>query len=70
MQDTLKRRDDKAVITYSFRRGLAGAVAFVLYLCERRRQRIRLSELDDHLLADVGLKPEDVRRECSKPFWR
>ncbi|MDZ5699914.1 DUF1127 domain-containing protein [Chelativorans sp. M5D2P16] len=37
---------------------------------ERWRQRRQLAKLDDHLLADIGLTPKDVRRECRKPFWR
>ncbi|WEX09374.1 DUF1127 domain-containing protein [Chelativorans sp. AA-79] len=39
-------------------------------LYERYRQRRHLAELDDHLLADVGLTRQDVHRECSQPFWR
>jgi hypothetical protein len=29
-----------------------------------------LSELDDRLLADVGISREDALREARKPFWR
>ena len=39
----------------------------------RSRQRRKLAELamaDDHLLRDIGLTPEDARREAAKPFWR
>lgn len=38
--------------------------------CARRRQRLDLAELDDHLLADIGRTREEVRRECARPFWR
>jgi uncharacterized protein YjiS (DUF1127 family) len=37
---------------------------------ERRRQLRALSELDDHLLRDIGLSREDAERECSTAFWR
>jgi uncharacterized protein YjiS (DUF1127 family) len=29
-----------------------------------------LAELEDHQLRDIGLTRNDLRRECSKPFWR
>jgi uncharacterized protein YjiS (DUF1127 family) len=34
------------------------------------RQRRQLAQLDDHLLADIGLSKEQVESEVSKPFWR
>lgn len=37
---------------------------------DRHRQRLDLAEIDDHLLRDLGLTPEDVRRECAKSFWQ
>ncbi|WP_421915210.1 DUF1127 domain-containing protein [Mesorhizobium sp.] len=37
---------------------------------DRHLQRRDLSEVDDHLLRDLGLTPQDVRRECAKSFWR
>ena len=36
----------------------------------RARSRAVLAELDDRLLADLGLNRADVMRECDKPFWR
>ncbi|MCX7298470.1 MAG: DUF1127 domain-containing protein [Hyphomicrobiales bacterium] len=36
----------------------------------RRRQRRALAELDDHLLNDVGLSPEQAHLEANKPFWK
>ena len=36
----------------------------------RHTQRRDLAEIDDHLLRDLRLTPEDVRRECSKSFWQ
>lgn len=35
----------------------------------RYRQRQTLMALDDRLLADIGLGPEDVARECAKSWW-
>ncbi len=54
-------------------RGLAAigtTIVFVGRCFERRRQRLDLQTLDDAALKDIGLSPADVRRECSKPFWR
>ena len=36
----------------------------------RRQGRQDLSELDDRLLADVGISREDALWEAGKPFWR
>ncbi len=36
----------------------------------RRRSRQSLAVLDAHLLRDLGLTAEIVRREATKPFWR
>jgi len=35
----------------------------------RARQCDSLAQLDDHLLADIGLTREAQLVECSKPFW-
>lgn len=37
---------------------------------DRRSQRRHLSQMDDHLLHDVGLSRADVDHEISKPFWQ
>lgn len=37
---------------------------------ERSRQRQQLAQLTAHELADLGLTPEQVAAERSKPFWR
>jgi uncharacterized protein YjiS (DUF1127 family) len=47
--------------------GLIGTIAVWIV---RRRQRHALAELDEHLLNDVGLSPEQARREAAKPFWK
>ena len=36
----------------------------------RRRDRCLLARLDDHLLRDIGLSPDDAQSEAAKPFWR
>lgn len=36
---------------------------------ERRRTRIHLKNLDDHLLRDVGLDRLTARKEANRPFW-
>jgi uncharacterized protein YjiS (DUF1127 family) len=39
--------------------------------CYRRAQsRRQLRELDDRLLADIGLSREAAREEARKPFWQ
>ncbi len=32
--------------------------------------RMRLSELDDRLLSDMGISRTDAQYESSKPFWK
>jgi uncharacterized protein YjiS (DUF1127 family) len=36
----------------------------------RSLYRHHLRELDDRLLADIGLSRRDVEREAGKPFWK
>ncbi|MCF6109670.1 DUF1127 domain-containing protein [Mesorhizobium muleiense] len=37
---------------------------------DRHLQRLDLAEIDEHLLRDLGLTPQDIRRECMKSFWQ
>ncbi|MCW2243631.1 DUF1127 domain-containing protein [Azospirillum canadense] len=37
---------------------------------ERRRQRLALEALPDHLLHDIGLSRADAENEAEKPFWK
>ena len=37
---------------------------------QRSRQRRQLSQLDRHLLKDIGLTEEMVAKEIAKPFWK
>jgi len=36
---------------------------------DRWQQRRALLDLDDRLLADIGITREEAEREASKPFW-
>lgn len=47
----------------------AAAVPLVLWR-HRLRDRDALRRMPDYILRDVGLTPEDVHEEASKPFWR
>jgi len=37
---------------------------------DRQRQRRALANLDDRLLADIGVTRGDAAQEAAKPFWR
>ena len=45
-------------------------LSVLLLWMDRSDQRQDLAELEDHQLRDIGLTRDDIRRECSKPFWR
>ncbi len=49
---------------------LAGLFDLLLLWQERSAQRIRLGQLDDRLLRDMGLDRDSVVREVRKPFWQ
>ncbi|MFB9150357.1 DUF1127 domain-containing protein [Roseovarius ramblicola] len=36
---------------------------------EVARQRRELAQLDDAILADLGLSRHDAQREAARPFW-
>jgi uncharacterized protein YjiS (DUF1127 family) len=42
------------------------------WLARRRRRRSLggLTELDDHLLKDIGVSRQEAMRECAKWFWQ
>ncbi len=46
--------------------GIAGVLFAVLALARSRRA---LAELDDHMLADIGVTREAAGREAARPFW-
>lgn len=37
---------------------------------ERRRQRLALEALPDHILSDIGVSRADADNEATKPFWK
>lgn len=39
-------------------------------ITQRRRTRRALLGLDPRLLDDIGISPEQARREARKPFWQ
>jgi uncharacterized protein YjiS (DUF1127 family) len=45
-------------------------VALAIRCYERRRQRIELLELDDRMLADIGITKSQATEEGKKPFWK
>jgi uncharacterized protein YjiS (DUF1127 family) len=48
-----------------------GRLLQVLFVWQdRASQRRALQQLDDRLLADLGLGRGDVAREADKPFWQ
>lgn len=49
---------------------LVGWFEAVSGMFQRRRQRQAMLELEDHLLADVGLTREQAEQEARKPFWK
>ena len=49
---------------------LVGWIEAVGAMFRRRRQRRILLELEDHLLADIGVTREQAEREARKPLWR
>ena len=51
-------------------KSLAHARAWLAQQHERRRQRLMLRTLDNHLLADIGLSRADVVSETVKWPWQ
>jgi uncharacterized protein YjiS (DUF1127 family) len=36
----------------------------------RYRSRLRIAELDNHMLKDIGVSFADAEAEANKPFWQ
>ena len=49
---------------------LAAAFATIGQWMKNAHERAQLAELDDYMLADIGLTRRDVERLVSQPFWR
>jgi uncharacterized protein YjiS (DUF1127 family) len=45
-------------------------ITLTIWCCERRQQREALLELDDRMLADVGITKSQAVEETKKPFWK
>jgi uncharacterized protein YjiS (DUF1127 family) len=50
--------------------GIDALVETLLTWQRRRKDRLHLMSLDDHMLHDIGVSLADVEQEASKPFWR
>jgi len=37
---------------------------------ERRQSRLALADVDPNLLDDIGVSPDQARRESARPFWQ
>jgi uncharacterized protein YjiS (DUF1127 family) len=42
----------------------------IVRMHERWRQRQALMELDDRMLADIGISRDEMMAEVTKPFWK
>lgn len=51
-------------------RPLAAAWHVINGWAERRSQRLRLRELSEQQLIDIGLTRTQALREAAKPFWK
>lgn len=56
--------------TRSFTRILLVAWTAADECLERRRQRLALREMSEHMLRDIGLSRSQAYNEAAKPFWR
>ena len=52
-----------------FRAMSFGLVERFAHVTERWRQRRDLRDLTDDQLRDIGLTPNEARREAARPFW-
>lgn len=63
--------DFRARDSFGWVRGdLARARRCAALWARRRQQRLRLKDLDDHVLKDIGVGRAEAVREARKPFWR
>ena len=52
------------------KRRVVAPFAILLAWQERARQRQRLRDLDDHLLADIGIDRGQALAAAGRPFWQ
>ncbi|MER8847878.1 DUF1127 domain-containing protein [Mesorhizobium australicum] len=63
------RRSSPQASAYRVMENLVRSASVARWI-EIRRQRAQLAELEDHQLADLGLSPAQVRKECAKWPWQ
>jgi uncharacterized protein YjiS (DUF1127 family) len=64
-------RSEIKTLSLAPRTSLAARLALVIsQAMTRHRDRKALSQLDAHLLRDIGLSPDDARAECAKRYWQ
>ena len=64
------RRSSPRANAHRIMENLVRSMASVARWIEFHRQREQLAELEDHQLADLGLSPAQVRKECAKWPWQ
>ena len=62
--------DTRLVLRRSILHALATGWRMAQFWRSRARQRRHLSELDAHLLDDIGVDPRSARREAAKWIWQ
>lgn len=67
---TGRRPSARFVPRLSLGQALASLVRLLLLWQERSNERMRLRELDDHMLKDLGISRAQAFREADKPFWQ
>jgi uncharacterized protein YjiS (DUF1127 family) len=55
---------------FPWREFLHAAIKAVARFRTRRAERFALMELDDRLLADIGITRQQARREARRRFWQ
>ncbi len=46
-----------------------GVLDFIAALDARARARHHLLSMDEHMLRDIGVTRDDIRKELHKPLW-
>lgn len=46
-----------------------GLLGRLLSVFDLRASRVRLGQLDSHMLRDIGISPEQAAQEAERPFW-
>jgi len=47
-----------------------GLIAWLLAAHRRRLSRLMISQLDNHMLRDIGVSYAEAEAEANKPWWR